>query len=315
MSIVKPLQSNRGSMLVYILVATVVISILALSFTSRISGFQKEIASSRKLATKQFDINRLLKLLQLPNGLTESSGLIGNENLFVCLKGGLLPGCTENCCQSGVVKSFSFIDPSDNNLSVNSKGKLVGTAAQPVYYNNDGSKCLERDPLNCSYYLYSSYTAQCPGGDPTCHHAEHLNVTVHLKAQAVSTQIKSQDVDYKFVYFNDVNYTPEVRPIPSLTMYLDEPAEVEMDISGYSGHPSEVQNFIFNLCESADPAIVQITTPPNQTFLGGVAKIKLKAMALGTTTINLQINDGGVENNLSKVLPVNVTVLPGVKPI
>ncbi|MDG0815552.1 hypothetical protein [Bdellovibrio svalbardensis] len=308
------LFNKRGSTLPLALGLVVLASIFCVSYSNSIVNMQSRVSYANHRFSRQFSINQILTFLKTPNSLTESSGLSLNSNLASCLFGTTTSTCTENCCNAGNEDGFYFIDPSDSNSDLNLKARLIGPPTAPVWYKANNTQCPANtvDLSDCSYSLSGTYTAVCPGNETTCHHAEHLIATVHLVANP-NTKVKGQNIkdqNFTLIYFNNINYPPSVLPVPDITLSLASATETEVSITGYSGHPSEVQNFIFEKCQSSNSSVVQVTTPPDTPFSSGTAKIKLKPTGIGSAKVALQINDGGLENNLSKEAFFNVTVTP-----
>lgn len=300
-------KNEKGSVLLLVLGLLVFVSIFCISFSNSIVNLQKNVSYSNHKFSRQFNINQTLTLLKTPNGLTESSGLSLNSGLAGCLFG--------PTCDAGTEQGFYFVDPSDTTLDVNLKGRLIGPPSAPVWYNANNTFCPVQSPStnDCTYSLSGTYKAICPGNTSTCHHAEHLILKVRIVANP-NSKAKNQNIRDKdfptMIYFNNINYPPQINPPPDITLSLASGAETEVTITGDPGHPSEFQNFIFTKCLSSAASIVQITTPPDTPFYSGTAKIKLKPVALGTAKIMLQINDGGLENNLSQEISFNATVIP-----
>ncbi|MDG0817414.1 hypothetical protein [Bdellovibrio svalbardensis] len=306
------IRTEQGSALILVLTLLAVASIFCVSFSNSIVNMQKNIAYSNHKYAREFEISQIMTLIKVQNGLTESSQLTQNSILASCLFGTPTATCAENCCPHNSAQGFYFIDPSDNTIDINSKNRLVGPPESPAWYNANSSLCQNSNKDDCSYGLSATFEAACPGAQPTCHHAEHLLITLHLlsnqNAKGNSQNIKARDIP--IIYFNNINYPPVVMPVSDLTLSLAAGTEKTVDITGSSGHPSETQNFIFTKCFSTDTGIVQITSPPDTPFSSGMATIKLKPMAAGTAQVTLQINDGGLENNTSKDYTFNVTVTP-----
>ncbi|MEK2645768.1 hypothetical protein [Bdellovibrio sp. BCCA] len=312
------LKNQRGSILVYVLVMIAALSIFSISFSSTITNLQKHVSHSKTSINTNFDLTQMVRLIKLPNGLAESAGLADNSLLYTCLNGGTTSTCAENCCVHGTTAGFYYVDPSDTNTNVSLKRKLLGPQSAPTSYYFNGAPCTPtaNNSAECAYSLWGTFTTVCPGGSATCEHAEHLKISVHLRAnpKAFTNQVLMKDQDVDFIYFNDRNYKPSIVPIPDVTLYLGDGIDKEVSVLGDSGNPSEIQNFVFTKCISENPGTVQLTTPADQPFSGGVAKIRLKALAQGDAKITMQISDGALENNLSKEYSLNVKVIPGVSP-
>ncbi|MEN0059649.1 MAG: hypothetical protein AAGB31_12490, partial [Bdellovibrio sp.] len=97
--------------------------------------------------------------------------------------------------------------------------------------------------------------------------------------------------------------------VPMAKVVIKRNSTEDITITGDSGNPSEEQNFIFNLLQSSNSNIAAIVTPSNTPFAGGVAVIQVQGVNVGTTTLQIQINDGGTENALSEVYFLEVEVV------
>ncbi|MCM2281245.1 MAG: hypothetical protein NDI61_05290 [Bdellovibrionaceae bacterium] len=299
--------NQEGSVLVNVIVMIAALLILSGTFLTTITDLQKQIALVKGSSSRQFDVNQMIKQIKLPSGLVESAGLASNGTLATCLLGGAAGACTENCCQAGVEGGFHYLDPADTETDPNKKKKLIGTEAAPVFYRRDGSVCGGGATL-CHYGLWATFVASCPGGSATCDHAEHLRVHLRLRGNPKPPDdlVAIRDRDYNFIYIVGTNYKPSIVSISDITLTVGE--EREVVVTGDSGHPSEIQNFLFTKCLSTAPAIVQMVTPANQPFASGVSRIRIKGVAAGSSDIVLQISDGATENNISDELRFRVTV-------
>lgn len=313
------LRRQSGSIVLYVMAIIAVVSVLCISISTTITNLQKQVANTKHSTDNSFNLSQIATLVKRHNGLAESAGVTGNENLLACLNGGTTPTCTSNCCNGGVVYGFSYVDPADTNTNLNLKAKLFGTQASPIYYNHNNTPCTPNPATGvntCAYKIWGEFTAACPGGVATCDQAEHLRVTVNLNYEAANFEGKvlPKDKSFSVIYFNSRNYQPIVNPISSIDLYLGDGVDKDVVVSGNSGNPSEIQNFIFTKCASENTGIMQVTTPPDQPFSGGSATIKLKPISAGQTKLLLQINDGGLENNISKEYSVLVNVFAGSTP-
>ncbi len=311
-------RDHNGSIMLYTLVFVAVVAVFFFSFSNVIHNLQLQVASNQKKADRQFDITQISKYMTMQSGLDESSAAPGNEALSVCLRGGAQASCVENCCESGKTTDFFFVDPTDNNPDINLKKKLTGPPASPAYFYANGSPCVfnSQNPGDCTYSLISTFEAQCPGAQADCEFAEHLKIKVRMlfNPLAQRNSLLMKDREFNLISFNKRNYRPAVLPISTVTLYLNNPTEQEVSVIGDSGNPSELQNFLFKKCESSNPSVVTLTSPPDAPFSGGAVKIKMKPMSLGVAQIKMQISDGGLENDTSKEYALDVNVLPGTGP-
>lgn len=311
-------SNNQGNVLLSVMFLIGILSFVAISFSTTITNLQKQNASSKHLTSTSMDIQQMTALMKLKNGLSESALIEGNRNLFACLNGGAIGGCLKNCCKSDVETGFYYLDPADTEIKGELKRRLLGPASQASYYLANGLVCgaANFDSQECAYRISGSFLAHCPGGEASCSHAEHLRLNVKLEynPKYPHSSVIPKDRDISFIYVNERNYRPSIEPIFDQTIYLEDAFEHEVLVRGNSGHPSELQNFLFTKCESADSKIVEVKSPVDQPFVGGIAKVKLKGVNKGTTKIKLQISDGGLEDGLSEEIFFTVQVVPGVTP-
>lgn len=294
-------RATSGFSLLQVLMAIAVLGVLAGMFAEMTVVLQKEV---RRLGGRQGRILTSYQIDQIamsPFGIKTSAGLSPlNDKLRVCVQGGTLPGCSSNCCTHGVKADFYLLDPRDTNPDFSARARLSGPATDPVFYDETGNnKCVG---LACVYRVSSSFVPQCPGGVASCEHAEHLTVTLSVDPlEGKEYLMKSRTKN--LIYFVSLNYQPFLTPVSNVTMAVGESRTIS--VYGNTGHPSEVQNFIFEKCQASNGAAAQVTC---YGFLNGVGTLKLDGVAVGLSTITLQINDGGTENNLSNDLTFNVQV-------
>lgn len=307
--------TQRGSMLLFVMIITALLSIFCVTFSSSITTLQKHVWSNYNKSSIQYNIVQMKTLMKLPNALVDSSGLLENQKLYTCTEGGSALNCTNNCCVGNVESGFSYLDPADPTINPNLRRKLSAPPESPVFYNENGSICSYSsvNSEHCAFSISTSFTAICPNAEDRCAHAEHLKIKLQFnpKPENVKTLSLKQPQTHEFIYFVNRNYQPRIETDNTLALYMDGATEKEVTISGNSGHPAEKQNFIFTKCVSENPNIAQITTPFDQPFDSGTSVIRVKPVALGTTRLVLQISDGGLENNLSPEMYIDVTVLPG----
>ncbi|MDG0818029.1 hypothetical protein [Bdellovibrio svalbardensis] len=301
----RPLRlGQRGSIMGYMLAMAVFIGALALSMMGTSKAYVDDMQSIKKRGGRTFSLNAIHEMLSTTKSLSESSLFLAkNTALHVCLEGGALGACSENCCQGNISQGFFFKDPLDTNPDVAAKRTLSGAPGNSVYYDSAGNLCLLPDSSSCVYGLTSTFTAHCPGGAGSCDHAEYLSVTIQMVPTPAYSQLKARD--FVSFYFPKVNYRPSLPVVPDQTLQVALPLTIP--VSGDPGHPSEVQNFKFEQCSSSNDSVVKIQC---QAFVGGVGQLVLTPVAVGTATIQLQINDGGLTNFLSKIQTFNVVVNP-----
>ncbi|MNL36586.1 hypothetical protein D3C87_1586720 [compost metagenome] len=152
--------------------------------------------------------------------------------------------------------------------------------------------------------MTSRFIPHCPGGVSSCDHAEHLTVEMEYTPVAGKEHLM-KPMKKSLIYFVNLNYQPFISPVTAQSLVTG--GSITLSVFGNSGHPSEVQNFIFDKCEALDPSIVKVTC---YGFLNGMGTLKIEGLSIGTTSVALRVNDAGAENNLSPELTFSVTVTP-----
>lgn len=292
--------------MLYMVAMIAFVSALAYSFTDTAKLYMDDLQSVKKFRGRDFSLTQIQRMLATTKSLSESALLTPvNEALRVCLQGGASGACTENCCKGNVDTGFTFKDPTDTAPQVANKRSLSSSPGSPVYYRADGTLCgaANGDMNGCAYGLTSTFVAHCPGGVASCDHAEHLKIKISRESRSLFSNIRDREViSY---YFPKVNFQPALPVIPEQSLTVG--SGLTLPITGDSGHPSEDQNFIFTLCNSGNNTVVKVTC---QDFVSGVGQVVFEPLAAGTTTVTLQINDGGLENFLSKPYTFSVVVNP-----
>jgi prepilin-type N-terminal cleavage/methylation domain-containing protein len=294
-------RNNKGFSLIEVIVVIAVLSIIMAAFSDLIVGMQKEVSRMKNKQDRVITNYVIDQALTSPIGIGSSAELLPeNEMLKACIKGGATPTCTSNCCTGEVEHEFFLLDPRDSKPEPGLRARLGGTTKYPVYFDrNGGNSCTDS---NCFYHVITKFRARCPGGIANCSHAESLTTTVEIVAEpGKESMIKGQT--RKLIYFVNLNYQPFAAPI--IDQSFQKGGEITLNVYGNAGHPSEVQNFIFEKCNSSNEAIAKLSC---YGFMNGVGTIKIAGLAAGTSKIILQLNDGGAENNMSEDLVFNVTV-------
>lgn len=295
--------NRKGFSIVQMLMAAAILSILVAAFADLIIGMQKEVG---RMKSKQ---NRVMTNYVLDQGITSQIGMASsaqllpeNEKLKACIEGGATSTCASNCCEGETEFEFYMLDSRDSTVDPKDRLKLGGTTNDPVFYNLQGENtCVQP---NCFYRVISKFKARCPGGVSTCSHAESVKTSVSIIPEPGKEHLMKSEVRNR-VYFVNINYKPFIVPIANQALTVG--GDSTFSVFGNAGHPSEVQNYLFEKCQSADTTIATITC---YGFMNGVGTIKISGVAIGTTKMTLQVNDGGLENNFSDDLEFNVTVSP-----
>lgn len=297
------LRSDKGFSIVQMLIVAGILSIILFAFADLIIGMQKEVGRMKRKQDRVISNHVINQALTSNIGIRGSAELLPeNEMLKACILGGATSSCTTNCCNGQDTFEFFLLDPRDSTVEAKNRARLGGTKASPAYFDqNSNSGCT---PPGCMYRVLTKFKARCPGGVTSCSHSESLSTTVEIIPEAgKESMMKAQT--RSLIYFVDLNYQPFISTIASQSVAVN--SEITRSVYGNSGHPSEVQNFIFEKCESADSAIATVTC---YGFMNAVGTIKIDGVAAGITKVKLQINDGGLNNQLSEVLEFEVQVTP-----
>lgn len=298
------LRDSKGLAILQVLMLLILIGVLEYGIVQSLLHYQTsrkqiQLRSDRLFITKQFST-----LLSAPKSLLESATLTSvNQELKACLLGGPVGACTSNCCNNNVTAGFYLVDPVDNNADVNLKRRLTGISTNPIYYLKNGAWCPDQTVANCAFKILTNFTPRCPGSTPNCDHAEHLKIEVLVEPTNNFQLIKNEL--FTTYYFVNRNYQPKILPITPPTVNLG--GTTTINVIGDPGHPSEIQNFIYSLCKSNNTSLVDITCFP---FGSGQSLVQINGLGLGTTQLEFQINDGGLEHNLSNIYTLNVEVVP-----
>lgn len=307
------LRDNKGLSVIELMVGIGILAISAVVVFMPQIEIQKRISDVDKKASRIIQNNDLKQKILATETALSRSALVSPENdaLCPCTQGGnfFSSSATKVCllsqCQANQDVYFSFFDPKATSLT-----RLSGTMAAPVYYSKSGEPCPNSaappgsDPEKiCGYKAVTKYRAHCPGDLSACDHADYLILTLELFPLEAGSQLKYEKT--QFIYSVPLNYKPIIAAISDLSLNVAEQKKIA--VTADAGDPSEIQKFIFQLCESQQPNVVEVKC---YKFVNGVAQIILTGKVPGTTQVRLQINDGGFENNLSNPLSFNVTVPP-----
>ncbi|MCM2322852.1 MAG: type II secretion system GspH family protein [Oligoflexia bacterium] len=296
-----PNLSNRraGFTLIEILIAFGVLGTLSLIMLTLMTNLQKDVRRLRDKGDRSLASYYLDQVITTQDGVRSSAELLpANEALRACVIGGAVGACTSDCCKANIDHEFILLDPRDLNSDPAARAKLSGKTSAPLSYNLDGTVCQSS---TCAYSIGTAFNAHCPGGATECDHAEHLVVKIAQKPLSAGAFVKTSD--RSLIYFVNVNYRPFIAPIAGQALAIGAKATVQ--VLGNSGHPSEVENFVFDRCESSATSIVKLTC---YGFVNGGGTVQIEGLAAGTSTITLSINDGQPTNNISPAISFVVTV-------
>jgi hypothetical protein len=305
---------QRGSTILFVLVGLAFAMAIVIGALNQVSTMSLGVFSVHTQSARAISIDQIEQTLRLEKSLEDSLDLsAGNANLKTCIREAALPPCFTNCCRGKNVKmdDFIYLSPYEVQINVDSRAKLVGPINAPVYYTKDAMPCDNAtEPANCAYSVSGRFTARCPGDAAICPHAEHLLIELNVVPTGKFPYIKQST--RVIPYFVKANYQPSAAPITSQqTIKLG--TNLNIDIIGNTGHPSEVQNLAFESCTISDASIVDFATGKCGDFVGNKATISLFAKSLGppdTVTINYQIKDPGPTHNLSPLYSFTVKVIP-----
>ncbi len=297
------IRNNKGVSLVQLLVVVAILAILLSAFSDLIVGMQKEVS---RMKSKQ---DRVITNYVVDQALTSQIGITGsaellpeNEMLKACVQGGATSSCASNCCIGEVEQEFILVDPRDSSINPRDRMRLGGTTKSPVYFDKNGNNSCVAP--NCRFHVITKFKARCPGGVSSCDHAESLTTSVQtVPEEGKENLIKAQTRN--LIYFVNLNYKPFIVAVAD--QVLTAGSDVTISVMGNAGHPSEVQNFIFETCKANDTAIVNVTC---YGFMNGVGTIKISGVSEGSSSVTLKINDGGATNNFSDDLIFKVNVIP-----
>jgi len=296
------LKNQQGFSLLQMLIAAGALAIFVGVFSDLLVNLQKEIKRNKNKQDRVLNTYQIDQVVVSTFGMRTSASLVPlNDALKACVHGGATSLCTSNCCQNNVSSPFTLLDPRDTNPTLAEKARLSGPTDNPeMYDDNSKNGCTS----NCAYGVTSTFTPHCPGGVASCDHAENLKVELSFDPVAGKEHLM-KPIKKSLIYFVNLNYQPFLTPIANQSVATG--SNVMLPAYGNSGHPSEVQNFIFEKCTSATPTVATVTC---YGFLNGVGTLKIDGVSAGTSEITLQINDAGAENNLSPDVTFTVTVTP-----
>jgi Tfp pilus assembly protein PilV len=296
------LKNQQGFSLLQMLIAAGILAIFVGVFSDLLVNLQKEVKRNKNKQDRVLNNYQIDQVVTSSFGMRTSADLVPlNDALKACVRGGPTSACASSCCQNNVSSSFTLLDPRDTNPVLAEKARLSGPTGNPAMYDdNSKNGCTQ----NCAYSVTTSFTPHCPGGVASCDHAEHLKVEMSFDP-VPGKEFLMKPIKKSLIYFVNLNYQPFISPVTNQTVTAG--ANIMLSVNGNSGHPSEVQNFIFEKCASATPAVATVTC---YGFLNGIGSLKIDGVTAGTSVITLQINDAGAENNLSPDLTFTVTVTP-----
>lgn len=294
---------RNGFTAVEVMVAMLIIALLVLATGQLLVTLQTFMKKSQQSS------NRVLSLYQLTDQVTRREAFAesmvmtpDNDKLRTCVVGGSLGACASNCCAANTAEEFILVDLDDPNPNLLSRRRILGTAAKPAYYTQDGKPC-DPNTQKCFYKVTGTFSPRCPANLLTCDKAEILVLNLKVQPLDATTQVKERSLT--------IHYTPASNAKPTLVAIANQiitvGGQVTVPVNGNSGHPQEKQNLFFSQCTSSNPAIARVRC---FGFINDIGNILVEGLTQGTATINIQINDGAAENNLSDVNSFQVDVTP-----
>lgn len=308
-TVLSTLHNQHGLGLTKVILFIALFSIIIYGFTDSLVNLKKRTTQQTN-KEKRFLANTNLKRLLLSDfAISLSSYASENKELSYCALGFSDASCPDGkCCQHNKTFSIHLIDPSINLKTNDEKQRLewvkaapriTGSQATPILYTAQGSaNCTE----NCAYSAYTLATPHCPGEEPTCLHAEHIKVDLHLVANNDSKSFMRDSVT-SLIYPVQRNYPPTI--LNAIPYELMRGTSQTFSISVDSGHPSEKQTYSFVKCEIENTTLAQVACGG---FTNNMGFFTIQGIAVGATTITLQVSDGQMENDKSKAVTVNVVV-------
>lgn len=308
-SVFSTLNNQHGLGLTKVILFVALFSIIIYGFTDSLVSLKKRTAQQTN-KEKRFLANANLKRLLLSDfAISLSSYASENKELGYCALGLVDASCPDRkCCQHNKTFPIHLIDPTINLKTSDEKQRLewvkaapriTGSQATPIFYTTQGvPNCSE----NCAYSAYTLATPHCPGEEPTCLHAEHIKVELHLVSNSESKSFLKDSVT-SLIYPVQRNYPPII--LNAIPYELMRETNQTFSISVDSGHPSEKQTYSFVKCEIENTTLAQVACGG---FTNNMGFFTIQGIAVGATTITLQVSDGQMENDKSRAVTVNVVV-------
>ena len=302
--------NQQGFSVVKVLIIIALFSVLMYGFTDYMIHMQKstfaQINKSKRMGA-HFQLERLL-LSQF--AVRTSSYLPENDLLRACAFSEQIPGCAGvKCCPNNKDFPIALADLNIDMSAASSAGKIAqiqaaprlsGPESNPVLYSEQGiPNCTQ----NCAYSVATTANAHCPGEEPTCLHAEHIVITLHINPVGQFGFLQKETTQ-KLIYYVNRNYPP-IATGPTGPIAVANGGDIFQSVSMNSGHPSEKQSFAFTTCESDQTSVATIDCTG---FAGAIGNFRVIGKSVGSTQIRLQVSDGQPENSLSQTLIIPVVV-------
>ncbi len=194
--------SSKGFSIMELIMATGILSIIALTFLQLQSSWQKSLLNNRQIASRDsiksladryiLDLNVIQKSALKANYSALSSNIAGNEALDYCINGDP-SGPTAQCptgvaCSKAVINQpFHILDPADpthtkrfSGTEAASGGSFATTTLSPVRYDINGLACTSPTP-DCALELVTTYNANCSAGAANCNGASEVFISYKLQ--------------------------------------------------------------------------------------------------------------------------------------
>lgn len=162
-----PQLSNKGQALIQVIIAMGVFAFLIVSFMNAVSNQRKDIKFNQALIARNLLEMRMEKYLGSSGSINytrTSTASVGNVKFANCYTAG-----GASCEATSAPVGFVLFDPNGTAVSGASPNN-------PVRYTSRGEIC---NPGNndCVFDVYTTFTASCPGGAPTCASPNNLSAT------------------------------------------------------------------------------------------------------------------------------------------
>ena len=159
---------NQGFSLIEVLISLGIVSAMMLALVELFTSSTKSIVTARATLSRDYLVSLVQMYLTSGAAMSNSLTLAANADLIQCVDG--TPNA--NGCNSASTYSFTLLPPYGTT-------PVTGTTVSPAYYDASGAPCTPPSNL-CILQATTTFTANCPGGTPTCTTAQSLNITYQI---------------------------------------------------------------------------------------------------------------------------------------
>lgn len=225
------LRNEIGMTLIEVMVSVFVMSIVMLGLASNMDIYQREISKVQTKASRTDLSTALRTQVKDSASLYNSADMPGSSALKNCLMGVGITPCTHNSSGEFVFAGSQRTEPVMSSASVQAvdasgnpifSAPAIGgvsstacptalTAAYPVFYKTDGTRCKCSDAANlCPIQIVSKYTVFCQNG-ATCSRPSGVRLSYDIKrrpdlpANTTTASFKTESGQY-FFELNDDDY-------------------------------------------------------------------------------------------------------------